>query len=199
MEKTELKRLAVQVDAVIEQIDARLPAHEAGVVAEFAAQFFAQVDPEDLEKLSVADLYGAVLSQWHFISRRELGVSTVRVFNPRLDEHGWESAHTIVEIVGEDMPFLIDSVTMELIRQGLTLHLLIHPVLKVVRDADGVLLRLTDNGEADAQLESVMHLEVDRRTDEGDLQALQQGLEQVLSDVRAAVSDWRSMRRKARA
>ena len=78
MEKTELKRLAVQVDAVIEQIDAGLPAHQAGAVAEFAAQFFAQVDPEDLEKLSVADLYGAVLSQWHFIARRKSGVSTVR-------------------------------------------------------------------------------------------------------------------------
>ena len=196
MEKTELKRLAVQVDAVIEQIDARLPAHQAGAVAEFAAQFFAQVDPEDLEKLSVADLYGAVLSQWHFIARRKSGVSTVRVFNPRLDEHGWESAHTLVEIVGDDMPFLVDTVTMELIRQGFTLHLLIHPVLKVVRDADGVLLRLTDDSDADAQYESTMHLEVDRRSDEADLQALQQGLEQVLSDVRAAVSDWRLMRER---
>ncbi len=196
MEKTELKRLAVQVDAVIEQINARLPAHQAGAVAEFATRFFAQVDPEDLEKLSVADLYGAVLSQWHFISRRDPGTRRVRVFNPRLDEHGWESAHTIVEIVGDDMPFLIDSVTMELIRQGLTLHLLIHPVLKVVRDADGVLLRLTDDSDADAQRESVMHLEVDRRTDEADLQALQQGLEQVLSDVCAAVSDWRAMRER---
>ena len=196
MEKTELRRLAVQVDAVIEQIEARLPAHQAGVVAEFATWFFAQVDPEDLEQLSVADLYGAALSQWHFISRRELGRHTTRVFNPRLDEHGWESAHTIVEIVGEDMPFLVDSVTVELIRQGLTLHLLIHPVLKVVRDAGGVLVRLAGDGDADAQHESIMHLEVDRRSDEADLQALQQGLEQVLSDVRAAVSDWQSMRER---
>ncbi len=54
----------------------------------------------------------------------------MRVFNPRLDENGWESAHTVVEIVGDDMPFLVDSVTMEINRQGLTLHLIIHPVMR---------------------------------------------------------------------
>ena len=197
MEKTEQKRLAAQVDAVVEQIAARLPASQAGELTGFAKCFFAQVDPEDIESLSVADLYGAVLSQWHFIARRTVA-GAVRVFNPRLDEHGWESAHTVIEIVGDDMPFLVDSVTMELNRQGLTLHLIIHPVLMVVRDAEGVLLRLARNGDTDAGRESVMHLEVDRRTDRAELLALQQGLEQVLGDVRASVSDWPQMRDRMR-
>ena len=133
MEKTEQIRLAANVSAVVEQIAARLPAEQAKAVSAFATRFFAQVDQEDLEALSVSDLYGAVLSQWHFIARRA-GGSVVRVFNPRLDENGWESAHTVVEIVGDDMPFLVDSVTMEINRQGLTLHLIIHPVLRVARD-----------------------------------------------------------------
>ena len=59
----------------------------------------------------------------------------VRAFNPTLEEHGWQSTHTIVEIVNDDMPFLVDSVAMEANRHGLTLHLIIHPILPVERDA----------------------------------------------------------------
>lgn len=195
MENRDKNRLAANVDAVVEQIGARLPAEQARAVSTFATRFFAQVDPEDLESLSVSDLYGAVLSQWHFIARRTAG-SVVRVFNPRLDEHGWESAHTVIEIVGDDMPFLVDSVTMEINRQGLTLHLIIHPVLRLVRDEGGQLLRLADKGEAEARAESVMHLEVDRRTDPADIKALREGLEHVLADVRAAVTDWPRMRER---
>ncbi len=172
-----------------------MPAEQAGAVSAFAARFFAQVDPEDLESLSVADLYGAVLSQWHFIARRSAG-SVVRVFNPRLDEHGWESTHTVIEIVGDDMPFLVDSVTMEINRQGLTLHLIIHPVLRVLRDAQGGLQRLAEAGEPEVISESVMHLEVNRRTDPADIGALHAGLERALADVRAAVSDWPQMRER---
>ena len=52
----------------------------------------------------------------------------MRVFNPTIEEHGWQSTHTIVEIVNDDMPFLVDSVTMEVNRHGLTLHLIVHPI-----------------------------------------------------------------------
>ncbi|MFB1030998.1 MAG: NAD-glutamate dehydrogenase, partial [Thauera sp.] len=197
METRETGRLATQVDAVIEQIRARLPAEQAEGVCAFASRFFAQVAPEDLEDLPVADLYGAVLSQWHFVARRKAG-SKVRAFNPRLDEHGWECPHTVVEIAGEDMPFLVDSITMEVARQGLTLHLIIHPVMNVARDAEGGFVRVAERAEQGEGIgfESIMHLEVDRRTDPGDLAALQQGIERVLADVRAAVGDWNAMRER---
>ena len=65
------------------------------------------------------------------------GTPKVRVYNPRFEEHGWQSTHTAVEIVTDDMPFLIDSVSMELNRRGCGVHLIIHPVLRVRRDADG--------------------------------------------------------------
>ena len=65
----------------------------------------------------------------------------MRVFNPTIDEHGWQSTHTIVEIVNDDMPFLVDSVTMEVNRHGLTLHLIIHPIVTVQRGTDGTLAR----------------------------------------------------------
>ena len=93
------------------------------------------------------------------------------------------------------MPFLVDSITMEVNRQGLTMHLIVHPVMRVQRDAGhrlvGVAPRL-DDGEG--RLESLIHVEVDRRTDPARLAELHDGLVRILGDVRAAVEDWKPMR-----
>lgn len=185
---------AAHVDAVLEQISTRLPEAQVGMVLAFARKYFSQVDPDDLIGRTIADLYGAVLSHWHF-ARSHGGGARVKVYNPKLEEHGWESTHTIVEIVSDDMPFLVDSVTMEVNRQGLTLHLIIHPVMCIERDAKGQLAAVLSGDAADqGHFESIMHLEVDRRTEREDLDALAGGLERVLADVRAAVEDWPAMR-----
>ena len=74
--------------------------------------------PEDLAELDPLDLYGAALAHWSFARQREPGAASVRVYNPDFEQHGWQSAHTVVEIVTDDMPFLVDSTTMELSGQG---------------------------------------------------------------------------------
>ena len=93
--------------------------------------------PRTSQNALPADLYGAALSHWNFARKREPGYARVRVFNPTIEEHGWQSTHTLIEIVNDDMPFLVDSVTMEVNRHGLTLHLIIHPIVAVLRDKDG--------------------------------------------------------------
>jgi len=183
-------------DAVIEQITHKLPADQAAIVVPWARKYFSQVDPEDVVDRPVADLYGAVLSHWQF-ARRHAGGTRLRVYNPRLEEHGWESTHSVIEIVSDDMPFLVDSITMEANRQGLTLHLIIHPVMRIVRDAAGNYLQLAEpTDEGGGHYESIIHVEVDRRTERADLDALHAGLVQVLADVRAAVTDWPAMRQR---
>lgn len=196
MKKRKSETQASQLEAVLEMIRSKLPQDQSALAEPFARKYFGQVDADDLAGFPVADLYGAVLSHWHFV-RRKTGSARVRVYNPRLEEHGWESTHTVVEIVSDDMPFLVDSVTMEINRQSLTLHLIIHPVMCVARDAKGHFLKLADevSGEA-GSFESMMHVEVDRRTEPADLEALQQGLESVLADVRVAVNDWPAMRER---
>src|SRR5204863_364439 len=77
----------------------------------------------------LADLYGAALSHWNFARKRDPGSVRIRVFNPTLEEHGWQSTHTIIEIVNDDMPFLVDSVTMEVNCHGLTMHVIMHPIV----------------------------------------------------------------------
>jgi glutamate dehydrogenase len=92
------------------------------------------------------------------------------------------------------MPFLVDSVTMEVNRHGLTLHLIIHPLVTVKRDADGVLQGLAaDGGGAH---ESFIHVEVDRVPEPPRLEALAADVSRVLGDVRSAVADWRAMQQR---
>ncbi|MDT3670497.1 MAG: NAD-glutamate dehydrogenase [Aromatoleum sp.] len=196
MKSREAATGTAQFDAVLEQIAKKLPADEAALVEPFARRWFSQVAPEDLADRSVDDLYGAVVSHWQFV-RRHRGGARLRVYNPKLEEHGWESTHTVVEIVNDDMPFLVDSITMEVNRQGLTLHLIIHPVMRVVRDGSGRYLRLAEEGKADqGRFESIIHIEVDRRAEANDLDALRNGLERVLGDVQAAVADWPAMQQR---
>jgi len=161
----------------------------------FERLYYAEVDPEELAARSARDLAGAAASHLELGRRFSGGKATIRAYNPTQGQNGWQSTHTVVEIVNDDMPFLVDSVTMEVNRQGLTLHLVIHPVLRTVRNAAGELESVSAPGESSGgRLESFMHLEVDRRTDPAKLAELEAGLAKVVGDVRAAVQDWGAMK-----
>jgi glutamate dehydrogenase len=168
-----LVRERIETD-VIEQIvklaRGHLHAAQGDEAETFIREYFRQVDGEDLAESTVADLYGAALSHLGFARRFHSGAPRLRVYNPRLEEHGWESSHTVVEIVNDDMPFLVDSITMEVNRQGYTQHLVIHPLFSMQRDAEGV-LRAVRPANAGGPLESLIHVEVDRQTDPKRLQA----------------------------
>nr|WP_221885708.1 NAD-glutamate dehydrogenase [Variovorax sp. MHTC-1] len=187
-----------RLEEVVQLIRAKVAAEAADELAAFARQYFGQVDPEDLAERHAADLYGAALSHWSFARKREPGRAKLRVFNPTIAEHGWQSTHTIIEIVNDDMPFLVDSVTMEVNRNGLTLHLIIHPLVAVRRGDDGVLQGLAGEGGAasDARRESFIHVEVDRVPEPARLDALAADLARVLGDVRLAVVDWKKMQQR---
>ena len=188
-----------RLDEVLKLVRGKVAPAQRAVVEEFTARYFRDVEAEDLAEREAADLYGAALSHWNFARKREPGRPRIRAFNPTLEEHGWQSTHTIIEIVNDDMPFLVDSVTMEVNRQGLTLHLIIHPIVAVERGADGTLAGLaTENGKR-AWRESFIHVEVDRITEPARLEALAADIARVLDDVRAAVDDWKAMRDRVHA
>jgi len=171
-------------------VNARVSPDQRAAVAAFVGEYFGKVDPEDIEVRSAADLYGAALSHWNLARVRATGKPKVRVFNPTIEEMGWHSTHTVIEIVNDDMPFLVDSVSMEIIRHGLALHLMSHPIMGVKRDAAGTLQGVAQDGT----LESFIHVEVDRLPEAAQMAALAADVERVLGDVRRAVDDWAPMR-----
>ena len=181
------------LEPILALLRSRLPSEQHETMSAFVARYFAQVDPDDLAARQASDLYGAALAHWQFARRREPGQIKLRVFNPSLAEHGWQTTHTVIEIVNDDMPFLVDSVSMEVNRHGLTLHLLVHPLVGVRRAADGTLDSLD---EADGRRESFIHVEVDRVPEPAQQEALAADLLRVLGDVRSAVGDWQAMQQR---
>ncbi len=186
-----------QKQALLEQVmriaDDRQASAAAKEARDFIAQYYDQVDPEDMATRNPEDLYGAAMSHLQFARQFASGTPKVRVYNPRADEHGWSSPHTVIEMVNDDMPFLVDSVTMEVNRQGYTLHLFNHPLFAVRRDARGQLAAIGP-ASGEGRPESLIHVEVDREVDAVRLKELGEGLQRVLADVRAAVEDWAAMR-----
>ena len=175
----------------------RLAAEQRPPFEAFARECLRQLDTDDLVERTPEDLCGALLSHWQFGASRASGRPKVRVLSPTVAEHGWASRHSVVEIVNDDMPFLVDSTTTELNRQGVTLHLIVHPVFAVERGADGRLAGIRPSNEApEAARESWMQIEIDRLVDPQQRAALVEGIERVLADVRAAVEDWKPMSRR---
>jgi len=184
------ERLAAAVVHAQQQV----AASERGLIEVFIREYYRQVDPDDLADRSADDLAGAALSHWELGRTRTGGRPRVRVFCPSAAEHGWAVPHTVIEVVNDDMPFLVDSATMEANRQGLTLHLRLHPVYAVERDAAGTLTGMWPrNDRPQAARESWMHIEVDRLVDAEARAHLAAGVERVLGDVRAVTADWKQM------
>ncbi len=183
------------MDQVLRFVGGRIERARAGQVESFVRQFYANVPVADIAQEPPEDLFCAALSLWQFAHKRQPGSPKVRVFNPRLDEHGWRSGHTIVEIVNDDMAFLVDSVTAELTRQDLDVHRVVHPVMRVSRDKAG---QMTEVGKTDAAAESIMQIRTTQVAQPEKLEQITRGIASVLADVRHAVSDWREMRARLR-
>jgi glutamate dehydrogenase len=163
----------------------------------FIAQFYEHVPPADVAERTPRNLYGAALSLWRFGERRRSGQAKIRAYNPDPAADGWSSTHTIVEIVNDDMPFLVDSVTGAINASNRVVHLIIHPILTVARSPDGRLCDIPEPGIAGTR-ESWMQIEITSEADPADLARLTRTLSGVLTDVRAAVTDWQPMRRVLR-
>jgi glutamate dehydrogenase len=189
------------IDSVCARVHERLPDDQAAPCSAFVRQYYHWVPPEDLAGRGPLDLYGAAVAHWNLAQQRPRATPKLHVYNPDFEQHAWQSPHTVIEIVSDDMPFVVDSVTMELSRRGYGIHVVIHPVVRVRREPDGRLIELLEPGAEgpEAIAESVLHLEVDRETDQARLRELRDALERVLRDVRVSVADWHPMRDRAEA
>ena len=168
------------------------------LTARFLRAYFHGVAEEDLAARRPQALAQAALAHLEFGARRLPGRTLVRVFNPQMASDGFDCPHTLVFTVTDDMPFLVDSLGVALVRADLAVHMIVHPVLAVRRDRRGRLLDLGTNGAAPSRAESWQLYEIDRITEPEALRRLQRDLEATLADVRAAVRDWPSMRERVR-
>ncbi|HHU11219.1 MAG TPA: NAD-glutamate dehydrogenase [Intrasporangiaceae bacterium] len=168
----------------------------------FLERYHRHTTTEDLLARQAEDLLGAALSHRSLAAARPEGTAAIHVFNPDMDEHGWASGHTVVQVVTDDMPFIVDSVIAAIAAMDRSIFLLLHPQLVVRRDASGRLEEVLDADHVTPgshtehygeQRESWLHIEIDRTSDPADRDLIAQRLKAVLADVRVAVEDWGKM------
>jgi glutamate dehydrogenase len=161
----------------------------------FVRHYYAQAEPADLS----ADprmLAAAALGHLEFAARRSPRAAKVRVFNPTVERDGWTSDRTIVEMVNDDMPFLVDSSTLTLTALGHSIYVTIHPIVQAQRSRGRLAaVKVGQKTDANAKRESLIHIEIQRETDALVLDKSRKALLKALRDVRMAVTDWTAMRR----
>ncbi|MEM6640045.1 MAG: NAD-glutamate dehydrogenase domain-containing protein [Pseudomonadota bacterium] len=168
-------------------------------VAEYVRQYYASVTAEDLRQRRATDLAGAALSHLATARSRRTGKDKFKLFNPTQGKDQWTSPHSVLQVVAGDRPFLVDSLSAAINEAGYTVHLTVHPLVRVQRDSRGTLNRMlaTDETSGALQVESFILMEFDRLSDKKRLADLKARIEDVLADVRAATDDWMPMRKRA--
>lgn len=184
---------------VIALVNEKLPKKEAALIVAFVKQYYLSAAPEDLLEHNVIDLYGALVSHWHFIHQRKPQEAKVRVYNPQYEQHGWQSTHTVIEVMYEHKPFLIESIQMVLTKRGLSVHLILHlNGMRVERNNEGAISKILTNHEDDPSVvtEMPMFIEIDRQSSQEVLDEIRQAIESAIEDVTLTVNDWQTMTQK---
>ena len=163
----------------------------------FVQLYYRGVDEDDLRAGETAAFAAAAAGHLKFGTTRKPSQALVRAFNPTVERDGWKSHYTWVELVLEDMPFLVDSLAMVLNECGLAIQLMVHPVLRVQRDGRGSIKRIDDSDAMQGRAESWQHIAVSRTTDAARLADVERRILAMLDDVRLSVEDWPAMRARA--
>ena len=191
-----------QKAALVEQAAGLAATHAAAVsgdaraIEHFVRAFYQHVPPVDVVSRAPSDLSDAALSLWRFAAERQAGRPRIRVLSPSGTEEAWVGGQSVVQIVNDDMPFLVDSITAALTGLGFDIQLVIHPVLSVQRDEAGRLMSCDPDVVAGIK-ESMMHIELAGDANGERCAAIVGRLEAVLADVRSVVNDLPTVRQLA--
>lgn len=181
------------VEKIVTYAKKKVDSNDSKLLIAFIRQYFSSVPLEDLAARDIEQNFGTVYSHWNLLHKRKPQQSKVRVFNPTFEADGWQSTHTIVEVVHDDIPFLVESLRMELNRLGFTIHLIIHSGgMKVYRDEQGIITTIFpfNSNVRDAIIEAPVYIEMDKQTDKAVLAHIEENLQRILTDVRLSVTDW---------
>lgn len=162
---------------------------------DFIKELYKFTSPEELKKREIKKRCLSAIGVFKFIEEKPRSGCKLRVYNPTLKKDGWESKFTYIEILNDDIPFLVDSFTEEVNRHEIKIVDLFHPVIKAVRDQNGVLQSVSANTSSGGALESVIQMQVMKLSDK-QAANLEKELQTVFKHVKVAVTDWDDILRK---
>ena len=165
-------------------------------IKHYLSTYFADIPVEDIQGKPERVMAQIALAHLDFGAIRRKGQALIRIYNPTEKEYGYTSAYTFVEMVNDDMPFLVDSVSAAIHHQELAVHITVHPIIHVRRDKHGRIESIAERGSEETQRESLVRFAIDKETDLHKLKLLEHEITKVLADVRTVVRDWKKLRRK---
>ncbi len=163
---------------------------------DFRATLFGRADPEDLAACDVSAQAELAAAAWSLLAAPRAGTA-IRLTDHVIRAGDMSRDITVLHVLNDNKPFLLDSTLAELSAQGLDASLVAHPILAVARDARGLLQRYAGEAATAAaglKRESLLHIHLPRLSDQAARDRLAAGLSLVYADVTAAVSDWVAMR-----
>jgi glutamate dehydrogenase len=181
------------IDAVVGRIRERMSGDDAELAVAFTREYLRVTPGSDITRRDPADVYAATLGLFRRVQVRPDSLPSVWVSAPTIDQDGWQSPHSVVDLVADDRPFLVDSVLQTLRRLGLGVHLLVNSVMGVERDGRGELVGVGRPAPS-GRRESMVHIEVDRFTDPDRVAEVEGAILAVLEEVTTVASDWQEMR-----
>ena len=182
------------IDSILAQQSRQFSGSKLLDAQRFASAFLRRVPADELAEHSTADWTALIAGMQGLLAERRASTSKIHIFNPGIAEQGFTTSRTLVEVVTDDMPFLVDSVSMAITNAGLRIHSVIHPVLRVSRNTDGRLLAFDAAPGESGAAESLLHFEIDRVSAADELERVRAAVIASLDDVRASVGDWQAMR-----
>src|SRR5215470_4883343 len=148
---------------------ALLESQGTGAPKTFVDALFGQTMPEDVVRYDGREVAALAEAAWAFLAERKPGALKIRLENPAEAGEQLRSI-SVLEIINDDMPFLVDSVLGELADRGVEVLLVAHPVISVTRDAAGRVKSFGENGNGHSNAgvlrESVIHIHIGRIDDE---------------------------------
>ncbi len=162
------------------------------LLVRFLPLYYSDLPADDVDDRKLDDVYAVAVAHLALGRVRPRGACVARVVSPDRERDGWHSQHSVLFVVTDDMPFLVDTMRMVLERRGLRIHLLVHPMLRAVRDEDDRLVDVApDTSEGEGVLEAWTQIEIDRTADAAEVE---DDVRRAVDDVQLAVDDFDAMR-----
>ncbi len=181
------------VERLIASIPSDLPPDRRSMLETFAGMYLKRLPESEAPDLPIDQLLAEISDLLDFVDSRSPGHPAIRVFDPNPECCGYATPGTVVQVVSDDGPFLVDSITAVVVRSGAGVVRHLHPVIGTVRDAGGRLVEVTKARGASVR-ESVQHFELDRALTQDASRAMEEEIARVLEDVAVAVTDFGAMR-----
>ena len=134
------------MEALYQRLIGHFPENHHANLNVFIRELFKHASMRDLSHYELTDLAGMVVTLWRSIQTKSKRKASINVINPNVEEHEWQSQHTIVSILQDEIPFVIDSARLALNKRNINIHAIFYGTFGVQRNKKGEFQGFSDAG-----------------------------------------------------